>query len=112
MSMFAPRTFRSAEPWPDERQRPRNPLDLPVFVLRPGEGRVPAAMLDICARGCRIVVAMQVRAGAYVGVEVPGGTRYSGWVVWQTRGSFGLDFASLIPDGELAQMMRLHDRSA
>lgn len=109
MSIHAPETFQAAQPVGDERRRPRLALDLPIFVLQPGREKISAVLIDLSEQGCRVAAPLRLKAGRYVGIEIPDAGRHAGWVVWQRRGSFGLDFSTTLADGEVARVARLSD---
>ena len=91
----------------EEREHLRLPLYLPAFILSPGDIRDPVIVTDISASGCKVAACVRVTMGRYLGIQIPGFARYSGWVAWQTREGFGLDFTNPLPEAVVAHIVRL-----
>ena len=102
--------IRGIKPVPlaiEERRDSRSPLHLPAFLLSPGGIREAVLVTDISTLGCKIVGAGPVKVGRYLGIHVPGMAHYAGWVAWQTREEFGLDFSNPLPAAIAAHITRL-----
>ena len=112
MSIYTPGAFQAAQPLVDERQQARVGLCLPVFVLQAGAERISAQLIDVSEQGCKIAINSTLKAGKYLGIEVPAFSRFSGWVVWQTRQNFGMDFVTSISRAEVEYIVSLAYRSS
>ena len=91
----------------EDRANLRLPLYLPAFLLSSGDVRDPVVVTDISATGCKIAGSVHVAVGRYLGIQIPGFSPYAGWVAWQTRDGFGLDFSNPLPNAVVAHIVGL-----
>lgn len=91
----------------EERAHLRLPLYLPAFLINPGDVRDPVLITDLSATGCQIASTARVTVGRYLGIHIPGFARYAGWVVWQTREGFGLDFCNPLPTAVVDHIVKI-----
>lgn len=110
MSIHAPDRLTPAPLAIEERREARLPLHLPAYVISPGDVRSAAIVSDISTLGCRVQADVRVRVGRYLGLHIPGLAPYSGWVAWQTREEFGLDFCHPLPPAVVAHISGLGTR--
>ena len=107
MNMHSTGSLKAAPISIEDRAHLRLPLYLPAFLLSPGDVRDPVVVTDISATGCRVTGPVHVTVGRYLGILIPGFAPYAGWVAWQARDGFGLDFTNPLPDVVVAHIIGL-----
>jgi hypothetical protein len=96
----------------ERRYSTRRAVDLDVFLITPLGDAHPANIQDVSSRGFRIRSDYGVTIGRFLTLDIPGLTRYSGWVAWSYLGEFGLEAATPVPDDIVDHIVTLGEQAS